>query len=435
MNDKVLYDQTDEYLREFVDKGLGPGPQRKAREMSLPSRRNWRLPRLASAVAAIMLISSMMLVLLPRGLATERIAQVIPGPTHTLFITYDNILWGTGSNELKQLGIRANHPLINQRHPDGTRYTTKPVKIMARIVEAAAGYDYSLMLRDDGTLWASGSRDSLWFNAYKTLEEQQMPNMAPTQIMTDVRHIASGYYHALIVKNDGSLWGLGVNMLGQLGVGWGTDVVLTAVPEPIEILSGGVNTVFTGAASSFILMDDGRLLSCGGESSGELGYKGSSHKTSTIRSTGPDTVLSINYPPKLVMENVQSVAGGTNHSIILGADGVLWGTGSNTSGQLGLGSVVDSVSEPVRIMDDVRAIAAGDRFSLALKQDGSLWGMGSNWCGQLGASREFLPSPTHIMDDVVNAWATRDQVFVKLIDGSLLSMGRNDYGQLIMRKK
>jgi len=41
----------------------------------------------------------------------------------------------------------------------------------------------------------------------------------PVQVMTDVASVAAGFYHTMIVKTDGTLWGTGLNDFGQLGEG------------------------------------------------------------------------------------------------------------------------------------------------------------------------------------------------------------------------
>ena len=126
-----------------------------------------------------------------------------------------------------------------------------------------------------------------------------------------------------------------------------------------------------------------------------------------------------------------SVAGGANHSLIMGTDGKLWAVGKNADGQLGDGTT-QSRSIPVMIQSgSVEKIAAGSNHSLFIRQDGSLWGMGDNSDGQLGlTSNSQILTPTQIRGGVVLDMAAGDShsLFV-LSDGSLCAMGSNQFGQ------
>ena len=126
-----------------------------------------------------------------------------------------------------------------------------------------------------------------------------------------------------------------------------------------------------------------------------------------------------------------SVAGGVNHSLIMGPDGKLWAVGKNADGQLGDGTT-QSRSIPVMIQSGlVQKIAAGSNYSLFIRQDGSLWGMGDNSDGQLGLTSDGqILTPTQIRGGVVMDIAAGDShsLFV-LSDGSLWAMGSNQFGQ------
>jgi len=57
--------------------------------------------------------------------------------------------------------------------------------------------------------------------------------------------------------------------------------------------------------------------------------------------------------------------------------------GYNDSGQLGSGGN-ETLRQPRRVLDEVAAIAAGGYHTLALRTDGSVWVTGSNGSGQIG---------------------------------------------------
>ena len=84
--------------------------------------------------------------------------------------------------------------------------------------------------------------------------------------------------HSLFIKKDGSLWGMGYNTSGQLGIGNSTNQL-----SPVEILSSGVQSVVTGDLQSFILKNDGSLWGMGNNGSGRLGDGTSTSRMCRVR--------------------------------------------------------------------------------------------------------------------------------------------------------
>ena len=77
--------------------------------------------------------------------------------------------------------------------------------------------EHSLILKNDGTLWGCGKND------YGQLGLGDYTNRTTfTQITTnidDIKEICCGRSHTIILENDGTLWGCGLNASGQLGLG------------------------------------------------------------------------------------------------------------------------------------------------------------------------------------------------------------------------
>ena len=77
--------------------------------------------------------------------------------------------------------------------------------------------NHSIILKNDGTLWSCGRND------YGQLGLGDKNNRKTfTQIATNTDNIKSvycGMYYTLILKNDGTLWGCGYNWYGNLGLG------------------------------------------------------------------------------------------------------------------------------------------------------------------------------------------------------------------------
>ena len=70
--------------------------------------------------------------------------------------------------------------------------------------------------------------------------------------------VAAGYNHSLFVKSDGSLWAMGYNNNGQLGNG-----NTTQQPTPVKVVDGGVQAVAGGENTSWFVAQDGALWRMG----------------------------------------------------------------------------------------------------------------------------------------------------------------------------
>ena len=83
----------------------------------------------------------------------------------------------------------------------------------------AAGWGHTMVLKQDGSLWATGR------NNYGQLGPSGWSKNKERFIMvipSGVKAVTAGSYHTMVVKQDGSLWGTGRNDDGQLGDGsWG----------------------------------------------------------------------------------------------------------------------------------------------------------------------------------------------------------------------
>ena len=74
--------------------------------------------------------------------------------------------------------------------------------------------DYSLILKEDGTVWGCG------YNNYGQLGNGITTTQASIVQMTNatnVKAISCGENHSLILKEDGTVWCCGYNEYGQFG--------------------------------------------------------------------------------------------------------------------------------------------------------------------------------------------------------------------------
>src|SRR6185503_20131186 len=81
-----------------------------------------------------------------------------------------------------------------------------------------------------------------------------------------------------------------------------------------------------------------------------------------------------------------SVSGSSGHALGIKKDGTLWSWGfDNSAGEQGNGTTLPNpLPTQVGIDSDWLAVAAGTHHSVAMKRDRSVWTWGSNSNGQLG---------------------------------------------------
>ena len=283
-------------------------------------------------------------------------------------------------------------------------------------------------------------------------------------VSANVALIASGSKHSLLLNKDGSLWGMGSNSIGQLGVQAGEDLsVPTLIQEDHSVTFALVSGEGDTDNTSFRL-DGNQLLTAesldsSSQDSYQIRVKGTApdgetlessftivvqdepENTSTLQlsldnNTVPENQAAGRIVGQLTLEGspgIVDISAGDHHSFYIKSDGSLWAMGENFSGQLGDGTNLDKHS-PVRILGaNAEHISGGSEHSLITKQDGSVWAMGNNEYGQLGIGHEFdEESPTSIstLQDAHQISAGNSHSLFVTTDGSLWATGDNEFGQL-----
>ncbi len=147
-----------------------------------------------------------------------------------------------------------------------------------------------------------------------------------------------------------------------------------------------------------------------------------------------DTPPSAFVGPGLVATPVLSaVAAGEAHTCVV-RNQIVWCTGANAAGQLGLGTFTRHTAFAESLMADVTQVAAGGNTTCATKRDETLWCWGSidtgfNTDGNI--IRTNVAVPTQIPLSLVKHVAVGPYHSCALqIDGTAWCWGKNRYGQL-----
>ncbi|AEC03030.1 fimbrillin family protein [Parasphaerochaeta coccoides] len=300
------------------------------------------------------------------------------------------------------------------------------------IKSVAVGHNHMMILKTDGTLWATGDGQYGALGLNSTEAKIKPVKVTTTYTGSDlppVKAVSAGTFYTMIVDTDGKLWGTGGNEYGHLGIGdTGTNKFTF-----VEVTSIGTNfkSVSAGNFRMMVVTNDDELLAIGENSYGQLGVGDAVNKdtfTEVMAENGVDD-----------MTDVASVSLGTYYTMIVRSNGDLWAVGRNESQTLGVGSTQDPITTPMPVWDSldgsvkmtgVTSVSIGDFHAMILK-DGDLWTVGYSSYGQLGLGVvQYQRTPAKVMDDVKAVSTGVSHTMILKTDGTLWATGRNQHGQL-----
>ena len=335
--------------------------------------------------------------------AAGEVIKAEAGGTHTLVLKENGTVWAWGDNSYGQIGAAVDSGLLPLSQVYG----------LSNVIEISAGYSHNLALKSDGTVWAWGynvnGQLGVMGGYYFTV---------PVQVygLTDIAAISAGSYHSLAATADGEVWAWGYNA-GRLGDG---TTIKRETPVPVAGGLTDIVAVSAGESHSLALESDGTVWAWGYNQNGQLGIG------STAQSLYPAEVSGITA--------VTDISAGYNHSIVRTQSGAVWAWGDNYYGQLGDGTKTDRLS-PVQIneISGVTGLSTGYYYSLAIKTDGTAYGWGLNSYGQLGnGTRLGAVVPTQIPGLADCTGVSAGSAFGLALDsnGEIWAWGDNYCGQL-----
>lgn len=289
---------------------------------------------------------------------------------------------------------------------------------------ACGGY-HTALLKDDGSLWMCGRNNNGQLGLGDTTDRTTFVKVT-NNINYDVKDVACGLYHTMIIKTDGSIWGVGLNGNGQLGIGNTTNQ--TKFVKVTSNITNDAEEIYCGGYFTFAKRTDGRLASCGRSTEGQLAINSSSSAVNTFT----------NVTSNVVAGTIKQIACGMHHVHMLRNDGTLWACGHNGEGQLGLNNTstyytFTKVSK--NVTDDVEFIDSGERSTFIIKKDGTLWSTGQNDKGQLGLAdtsnkNYFIQVTANVGNNIIKVSSFGKHTIIVKDDGSIWGTGQNDSGQL-----
>ena len=198
----------------------------------------------------------------------------------------------------------------------------------------------SLALKNDGTVWAWGRKSNLLGNWSSGETKYYVSSPVRVEGVDNVASLSAGEEHIVLIKNDGTVWALGDNEKGKLGIGPRSSYTLT----PVCIMDlHNIVAVDAGQYHSIVLDKDGNVYTWGWN---DLGQIGNGEK-------GEATI-----PYKVPGIIAKSIFAGGSQTFIIDAGGDIWAWGYDESGQLGDGHYGSKLTRrsPVKLSFDNPAI-------------------------------------------------------------------------------
>ena len=232
---------------------------------------------------------------------------------------------------------------------------------------AGCGVDFSQLVDQEGSVWGLGTN---WWG------ELGLPNhgygktaLVPTKLesVKDVASVHCTNNATLFLDVDGFVFGCGFNSHSELGL---AEAVTQTSPLKNDRLPP-ISAISTGSQFSLFLDTSGQVWSAGNNDYMQLGHR------------GKQLGLVENLP------QIKSVSGGSSHSLFLDHNGCVWACGNNTSFQLGRDErKIFPEPRKVENLPEVTCIIAAGSTSLFIDVDNNIWGCGYNDCAQLLHSKE-----------------------------------------------
>ena len=228
----------------------------------------------------------------------------------------------------------------------------------------------TIVLKEDGTVWASGANGSGQLGDGTTANKDNpvQVKINGTTNLTRVKKISCGIDAAAALTVDGKVYTWGANANGKLGVG-DTNIRTYATPvikEDGTVLTDVIDIAMAEVNAMFITSDGSTYVTGNSSYNNFLGKFGNTSRAKLLHNN-----------------NAIKAASSYNDfgQMLANGDTLIWGC--NDHGNMGVGYTSTSTGIQ-NIGNDIVYFVMGGWNEVLLKEDGSLWTVAHNAQGQFG---------------------------------------------------
>ncbi|EMJ5408127.1 TPA: hypothetical protein KRN00_000657 [Clostridioides difficile] len=226
--------------------------------------------------------------------------------------------------------------------------------------------NYTFGLKNNNILYGCGDNSNFQLGLGEDNTTRKLFTKIPN-ISTNIKKVACGESHAVILTSDGELLVAGINTDGQMGLGLEKVGKTVSTFEKVPEIKG-VKDIACGLQSTYLLYNDGTLYVAGNNLYGQLG----------LGTNGASA--NVNTFTKVDVDNVKAVFSYNKSAFIIKNDNKCYSTGFNNQGQLGLGDKNNRDLFSLVSINDVKTIACGSEHTVLMTYNNDIYGCGKEKC-------------------------------------------------------
>lgn len=276
-----------------------------------------------------------------------------------------------------------SHLYLWREYEHRYRVTIAPA-LRAKPISVSCGFKHTIIIMDDGSVYSMGCNDDGQLGLGDRIQREEPTRISLKDAVVDAK---AGYGYTLFLTNTNSVLYTGKYL------GLNSNNAAPTVLTPTELtfkqrLPGEqITQIAAGSKHTLILTNFDRLFSAGDQDHHLLGR--------SINALEP----ALEFHPVCFKERTQTskivqIKAGASHSLVLLGDGTVFTFGKSSSGELGLPQFKDApIAQMIPNLPKAISVSAGNHHSLILAAEKNkivAFGMGA--LGQLGYRSSFWSS-------------------------------------------
>ena len=322
-----------------------------------------------------------------------RITAIAAGNKYTVLLDEDGNVYTAGYNNKGQLGRSISSASKIKTYGDICFAKVTVGYGNVKIKAIAAGQSHVVLVDENGKVWTAGSNSD--YQLGRKRENNAKYDETFRQVTGDVNNAfiiaaAAGTTHTLLLDNEGNVWATGSNSSGESGFKYSNIQTLKEFTKCSIPGSPKIAAISAGSDHSVLLDENGSVYTAGnnlGQTKGNAGIDTCGQLGNDQKLYGTNSFSKVTGAVE--SKKIVSVSAGSKYTVAVGEDGAVYATGLNSTGQLGMSAETwnqpgfTQISEGIGNTKIVSA-EAGALHTILLDGAGKIWSAGSNSDRALG---------------------------------------------------